>query len=128
MNNRKGLTLIETTVSLVVIAIIGYAFMSVFIGSSVRSVDVDVFLVAQSLGEERVEETLAQSYSAVTDEAQTNFSGDLNSYSYTIKVSNVSAEALDTIVGYDSGYKKFWVMINHAQLTGPVTLEALKVN
>lgn len=128
MNNRKGLTLIETTVSIVVIAIIVYSFMAVFIGSSVKSVDVDVFLVAQSLAEEKAEETLAKSYSAITDEAQTNFPGELNSYSYAIAVANVSAEALDTIVGYDSGYKKIWTMIGHAQLTGPVTLEALKVN
>lgn len=128
MMNRSGFTLVETVISMVVIGIIMYAAIAIFITSSVKGVSVEVFTVAQSLAEGKLEETMAQDFGDISDEAETNFSGDLDDFSYEIVVNYVSAEALDAPVGYVTDYKKIDVMIRHSLLGNPTTLKSLRAD
>lgn len=126
MKNRSGFTMVELVIAVIVIAIVMYAVIAIFITSGVKGVNVDVFTVAQSLAEDKLEEATAQTFDDVTDEAQTNFSGELDDYSYEITVDYVSAEALDTVVASPTDYKKILIKIRHDQLASAVSLEAIR--
>lgn len=128
MRNKAGFTLVEVIVSIVVIAIIMYAAIAIFITSGVKGVNVEVFTIAQSLAEGKLEEVTAKDFGAVSSEGETNFSGDLSNYSYEIVVNYVSAEALDSAVGYVTDYKKVQVKIRHPQLGNPTQLESIRAN
>ena len=126
MINKKGFTLIELVVSMVVIATIMYAVIAIFITSGAKGVNVEIFTVAQALAENKLEEAMALDFTDVTSESQTNFTGDLSNYNYEIVVNYVSAEALDSAVGYATDYKKIKINIRHANLAGPTQLESLR--
>jgi type II secretory pathway pseudopilin PulG len=128
MKKRAGFSMVELVITVIVVAIVMYAVIAIFITSGVKGVNVDVFTVAQSLAENKLEEAMAQTFDDVTDEAQTDFSGDLDDYSYEIAVVYVTSEALDTAVASPSAYKKIQVKIRHDQLAGAVSLEAIRAN
>ncbi|KPJ65671.1 hypothetical protein AMJ44_09695 [candidate division WOR-1 bacterium DG_54_3] len=126
MINKKGFTLVELVVSVVVIAIIMYAVIAIFITSGAKGVNVEVFTVAQALAESKLEQAMALDFADVASESETNFSGDLSDYSYEIVVNYVSVEALDAAVGYATDYKKIQVKIRHSSLAAPTQLESLR--
>ncbi|MEE8638345.1 MAG: prepilin-type N-terminal cleavage/methylation domain-containing protein [Candidatus Margulisiibacteriota bacterium] len=128
MRNKRGFTLVELIISIVVIAIIMYAAIGIFVASGAKGVNVEVFTVAQSLAENKLEQAMAQDFGDVTDEAEANFSGDLNQYSYEIVMDYVSGEALDTPVGSPTDYKKIRVLIRHDLLGAPTSLESIRAN
>lgn len=125
---KKGITLIEVIISIVVIAIIMYSSVQVFVSSGAKGANVEVFSVAQSLAENKLEECIGKSFAYISSEAQTSFSSPLNSYSYQIVVNYVSKEALDASVGYTTSYKKITVQIRHPSLSNPTTLESIRIN
>ncbi len=125
---KQGFTLVEIIMAMAVIAIIMYSVIAVFITSGARGVNVEVFTVAQSLAEGKLEENMAHSFSDVSDEVETNFSGDLGDYSYEIVVNYVSPEALDLPVAFVTDYKKIQARIRHPQLEGAISLEAIRAN
>ena len=128
MIRNKGFTLVELVVAMVVIAIVMYAAIAIFITSGAKGVNVEVFTVAQSLAEGKLEEAMARNFGDITLESETNFTGDLSSYSYEIVVDYVSAEALDTPVASVTEYKKIQVKIRHPKLGNPTQLESLRAD
>ncbi|MEA3492765.1 MAG: type II secretion system protein [Candidatus Margulisiibacteriota bacterium] len=126
MKNKRGFSLIEVVISITVLAIVLYALIAVFITTGVKGVNVEIFTVAQSLAEGKLEETMALSFNNVTSESETNFSGNLSDFSYEIISNYVSGEALDTPVGYSTDYKKIEVLIRHPDLGIPTTLESIR--
>ena len=128
MKGRSGFTLIELTITVVVIAIVMYVVIAIFITSGVKGVNVDVFTVAQSLAEDKLEEAMSMDFDDITDEAEVNFSGDLDDFSYEIVVDYVSPEALDTPVGSATDYKKVQILIRHDQLGKPTSLESIRAS
>jgi prepilin-type N-terminal cleavage/methylation domain-containing protein len=128
MKNRKGLTLIETIISIVIIAIVMYAGISIFITAGFRGVDVEVFTVAQSLAEGKLEEVIAENFDNINDISETSYAGDLSSFSYEVVVDYVEGTALDAPVAYSTDYKKIRVLIRHPKLANPVMLETIKAD
>ena len=125
---RKGLTLVEVIISMVLIAIIMYSSIQVFISSGAKGANVEVFSVAQSLAENKLEGRLGRTFASISSEAQTAFSTDLSNYSYEIVVNYVSKEALDAPVAYTTNYKKITVLIRHPSLSRPTSLESIRIN
>ena len=125
---KKGFTLVELVIAMVIIAIIMYAAIAIFVASGARGVNVEVFTVAQSLAEDKLEQAMAQDFDDATDEAEANFSGDLNQYSYEIVMDFVSGEALDTVVGSPTDYKRIRVSIRHDLLGAPTSLESIRAD
>ena len=123
-----GFTLVETIMAVAVIAIVMYAVIAIYITSGIRGVNVEVFTVAQSLAEGKLEESMAQTFEALSSVGQTGFSQDLSDYSYRIAVNYVSAEALDTPVASVTEYKKIQVKIRHPKLGNPTQLESLRAD
>jgi prepilin-type N-terminal cleavage/methylation domain-containing protein len=128
MKNKKGFTLIEVIISMVVIAIVMYAAIAIFITSGAKGANVEVFTVAQSLAEGKLEEAMAHEFADVSSEAEINFTGDLSNYSYEIISNYVSGEALDSAVGSATDYKKIQVLIRHSKLANPIQLESIRTN
>ena len=60
--NLKGFTLVEVIVSLVIIAVVMYAAIAVFITSGAKGVNVEIFTVAQSLAEDKLEEAMVHDF------------------------------------------------------------------
>lgn len=125
---KKGFTLIELIVSVAVLAVIMYSVIAIFITTGAKGVNAEVFSVAQSLAEDKLEEMMGKGFSAISSEAQTYFDGDLQEFSYEITVSYVSKEALDVPVGSATDYKKIQVRVNHSKLGNPASLEAVRAN
>lgn len=125
---RLGFSLVELVIAVVVIAIVMYAVIAIFITSGFRGVNVEVFTVAQSLAENKLEEAVAQDFDDITAEAETSFGGELANYSYEITVDYVSGEALDTAVGFATDYKRIRVAIRHSQLSSPTYLEGIRAD
>ena len=128
MKNKNGFTLIETVISVAIIAIVMYALIAIFITSGTKGMNVEVFTVAQSLAEGKLEQAMAQDFGEVTSESETNFTGDLSAYSYEILVDHVSAEVLDSPVGYATDYKRIEVRIRRSLLDSPTKLKSLRSN
>lgn len=125
---KKGFTLVEVIVSMVIIAVIIYAAIAIFITSGAKGASVEIFTVAQSLAEGKLEEAMARDFEDVASVEETNFSGDLGSYSCEILSSYVSGEALDTAVAGATDYKKVQVKIRHPKLANPIQLESIRAN
>ncbi|MBN2057496.1 MAG: type II secretion system protein [Candidatus Saganbacteria bacterium] len=125
---KRGFTLVEVVISMVVIAIVMYASLSIFINSGARESNVEVFTVAQTLAEDKMEETMAKEFTAISDEAASALGGDLGDFSSSVSVAYVTPEALDTAVTGPTNYKRINVRIEHALLGRPASLECIKVS
>ena len=110
------------------IGIIVYASFSVLINSSFKSVNVEIYTVAQTLAEDKLEEMLARDFAGLSAEAESAFSGDLNAYTYQVVTNYVTAETLDAPTTEATDYRRIQVMIRHPKMVNPVTLEAIKAD
>lgn len=128
MKHKSGFTIVEIVLSLLIIAVVMYASISIFITAGVKGVNVEIFTAAQTLAEDKLEEAMASDFADVTSEAQANFSGDLSEYSHQLTVNYVSVEALDAPVPAATDYKKIIVSIRHPQLAKPTSLECIRGN
>lgn len=127
--NRKGFTLIEVVISMVVIAIIMYSVIAVFITAGVRGVNVEVFTVAQSLAEGKMEEMMALQYAAIQP-TEADFDVDLSAYHYQVEVDFVPPDDFDREppLGEDQGYKRITVIITHPKLEAGITLQSVRAD
>ena len=126
MIKRKGFTLVEVIVSVSVVAIVMYALIAVFITAGIKGVNVEVFTVAQSLAEGKLEEISAFNFAGITGESETNYTGDLSGFSYEVVVDYVASGDLDSPVGYETNYKRIRVQIRHPKLTNPAQFESIR--
>lgn len=125
---QRGFTIVELVITVVVLGILMYALISIFITAGFRGVNVDTFTVAQSLAENKLEEVSSRDFEAISSEAETNFSGDLDDYSYEFVVNYVTPEALNAATTLETDYKRIKVLIRHSQLAVPASLEGIKTN
>jgi prepilin-type N-terminal cleavage/methylation domain-containing protein len=134
VRDKKGFTLVEIIASVVVIGIIIYAVFSIFITSGFRSVNIEIYTVAQTLAEGKLEEMMARDFTTRVTTGETSFpAGDLGNYSYEVVGKYVTPEALDAPVADEMddppySYKKIQVMIRHPKLIHPVTLESIRAD
>lgn len=126
MRKHKGFSLIEIIISITILAIVLYSLIAVFITTGVKGVSVEVFIVAQSLAEGKLEEAMALPFDNITSESETNFSGNLDEYSYEIIRNYVSREVLDISAGEETDYKKITVLIRHSELNNPIILKSMR--
>lgn len=125
---KRGFSLVELIIALVLLAIIMYGALAIFINSGVKGVNVEVFSVAQTLAEDKLEEVMSRDFGWVSSEAQTSFSGNLSSFSAQLIVSYVASGELNTGVVGPTDYKKVTVQIRHPLLSNPTTLESIRAN
>ena len=127
--NKKGFTLIEVVISMVIIAIIMYAVISVFITAGVRGVNVEVFTIAQSLAEGKLEEIMSKPYADIVPSGG-DFGGDLTQYQYQVEVDFVLPDNFDLEppLGESQGYKRIEVLIDHPNLENTIVLKSVRAD
>lgn len=128
MKNKRGFTLVEVIIAIVVIGIFMYAGMEVLINSGKSSVTTDSIVVAQSLAEEKMEEIMSKPYALVSSEASTPFTGGFSSYASSVNVDWVSDSDLDASTGSNTGYKRIRVSVSTPLLSAPVMLESIRTD
>ena len=128
MKTRQAFTLIETVITITVIAVVVYAVIPIFATAGMKGVDLEVFNVAQSLAQGKIEEKMSLVFSSISSKSETNYPSDLSEYSYEVVVDYVSAEALNAVAGAPTDYKKIQVIIRNPNLANPTELTTLMVD
>ena len=126
---RKGMTLVETIMAIVVIAIAFYTLIAVYATVSQRNGKIETIDEKLYLAQEKMEEYLALPFSSVVTVNPTTFeSVNFRDYRYQIIVTTVATSDLSTAVGA-SPYKKVRVQLWGGQYdaTGTVELTSLAV-
>jgi type II secretory pathway pseudopilin PulG len=120
---RKGFSLVELLIILLLLAIIGYVVSIVYITSGPRGEDVRTLKVAQTLAEEKLSEVLAQEFAEVLSKKETKFTGEHKKFSYEVVVEQVPG---DEVEGGEVPQKNIKVIIRHPALTEFIQLEGTK--
>ena len=128
MKKSKGFTLIEAIVTIVIIGIFLTAGIGVFVNSGKTSSVTQNITVAQSLAEGHMEQVMANSYTNITSEAVTAFTGNLSQFSYQTVVNYVTQANLDTTSATDTGYKRIRVLISSTNLPSSVQIESIRAS
>ena len=92
---RKGFTLIELTIAIIVVAIAFYAIISVFVSVAPRNVNAEDLSKASYLANRILEERSTKTFSSVTSEATTAFSAPFSNFNYQVNVNYVSTSEPD---------------------------------
>ena len=127
---KKGMTLIEVIMAIVVIAIAFYTLIAVYATVSQRNGRAETINEKLYLAQEKIEEYLAKPFSSVVTVNPTTFeSSGFRDYTYRIIVTAVATSDLNTVVGA-SPYKKVRVQLWGGQYDalGTVELTSLAVN
>jgi prepilin-type N-terminal cleavage/methylation domain-containing protein len=106
---RKGFTLIELTIAIVVVAIAFYAIISVFSSVAPRNVSAEDLSKATYLANRVLEERSAKSFSGITSEAATNFASPYANFIYQVTVTYASTAEPDNISASATILKKLSV-------------------
>lgn len=119
--NKKGFTLIETVIGIVVIGIIALGLFSAFTGVFTNACRDEVLTVAVSLAKGEMERVAHLAFSAINSTPDTNFQGNFSNYSCQVIVSQVPF-APDTLQ-----YKQVEVLVANS-LVGDVSLKTIVTN
>ncbi|MBN3032904.1 MAG: type II secretion system protein [Candidatus Saganbacteria bacterium] len=87
---RSGMTLIETTLALVIMAIAFYSLIAVFVTLAPRNVRVEDINAKVYLAQGKLEEYLTRGYSITSKGPSTFETASLKNYRYQIIVTNVT--------------------------------------
>lgn len=118
-SRRKGFTLIEMAMTIVVLGIAVITIMSMFIESSKQSVVCEVTAVATGLAEGKMEEVLRNSFTNVNSQATTAFSSPFEAYSSSVVVDYVNGSDFSHS-GSNTEYKKVTVTVSHSAISNVV--------
>jgi len=122
-HKRAGLTLVETAIGITIISIAFYAIISIFINLVPRAMEAEKIHVKVFLAQERMEEYLVRSFSAITNEAPANFGGDFSLYWNRIEVAYVNPDNLNFPITGTSEIKNVKVKVWGGTATAAGTIE-----
>ena len=126
--NRKGFTLIEAVLTIVILAASFVALSQLFSETTVDNIDADIATVSTLLARETMAETMAQDFADVVNVTATSYSGNFASYSYQVSVGYVDAADLNTTVAGPTDYKRVTVTVANTDWPGNITLNGLKAD
>ena len=125
---KRGFTLIEVVISMVIIAIVMYAVIAVFITSGSKGVNVEVFTIAQSLAEGKLEQVMALPYASIETESEKPFTDELEAYTYEVSWAWVEPGNFDKDSVTDQGYIRVLVKIRHPNLDSSIQLQSVRAD
>lgn len=122
--SKRGFSLIEMIIAIVVIGIAFYALISVFITVAPRNVNVEDITKATHLAFEKIEETTVKSFPGIDSVGATSFTGDFSQFQYQVIVDYVTSSEPDVIAPGATDYKRVKVR-TWGGLSGTVELVTL---
>jgi len=129
MKNKRGFSLIELVIAIVIISTCAIGVAIMFQEASSGSYIAVVMTVATALAEEKMEETLRLGYSSASSVSSTAFASPFDDYTYEVIVHYVDESDLDTSVDPTvTDYKNVEVQISHAVIDQAVVLNSVLAN
>ena len=125
---KKGFSLIELVIAIALLGIVMYSLITIYITTGLKGSTAAIYTVAQYLAAEKLEQTLGGSFALVTNQAQTNFTGDLNQYTFQISFNYTTPADFNASVTGPTDYKKVAVLIRHPRLGSPLELAVIRAN
>ena len=119
---KKGVTLIELIISIVIMSIAFYSLINVFTTVAPGDINVRTLTIGTHLLNEKMEEVMLKSYTGIATQAATSFNSPFNNYQYRVVVDYVSSSEPDVVSGTDKGCKRVKLQVWGAKLN---TLEAV---
>jgi Tfp pilus assembly protein PilV len=110
LRQRPGLSMIETIVAMVVIAIAFSSLAAVFVTLTPRSFRIENINQKVYLAQGKMEEVLAKGYGITSIAATTFETASLKSYKFQVIVTNVATSNLDSVVA-SSPFKRVEVRV-----------------
>ena len=108
---KKGVTLVELIISIVIMAIAFYALINVFTTIAPQDVDVRSLTVGTHLLNEKMEEVMLKNYTGLATQAATSFNSPYNDYKYQVVLDYVTSSEPDVVSGTDTGFKRVKVRV-----------------
>lgn len=125
---KKGFSLIELIISIVIISIAALSIAFLYQQALTGSLEVRELTVATGLAKEKMEEVLLSSFSGVDDIPETSFSAPFSNYNYEVDVCYVQDTDLDTCVDpTTTDYKKVEILLS-CDVNQLVSLKTLFTN
>lgn len=131
MKTKKGFTLIELVVSMIVIGIAFYGLMSVLSDVTIKNTSGQELLKAGFLAEEVMEEMMMEGKdfsTEVLDVSLQSFSAPFSGFSYSVDVEYVNSSNLNLSTTEATDYKRIEVTVSGEAVSYPVTLVTVKAN
>ncbi|MDI6731760.1 MAG: type II secretion system protein [Candidatus Margulisbacteria bacterium] len=123
---KKGFTLVELIMAVVVAGIAVYALIGLFINTTSKNAGMEDVSIAAQLAEGKLEAVSSQSYDNISSEALSSFGGSFGDFYSQVIVINVASSELNTSVGAgDTGYKKITVYVSGGTLTSSLEISTL---
>ncbi|MEK6733474.1 MAG: type II secretion system protein [Candidatus Omnitrophota bacterium] len=125
---KKGFTLIETIISIVVIGIAFLGLLAVFTGVYTNAVYDDAMTIATMLAKGEMERVIGLGFAGVSDQNRDSplaFSGNFSSYSWQIRVDAVPIAIADDPTM--TNYKQVEARVTNS-ITGSVSLKTIVTN
>lgn len=104
--NKKGYTLIEFVIAIIVISIAFYAIIAVFINAAPRSVNVEDMARAEYLASRVLEETVAKGFQNISCVPAAAFPAPFQNFASETTVTFVTSTEPDVASLYETNYKK----------------------
>jgi len=125
--DKKGFTLVETLMTMVIMGIVLAPFSVLTVNVMVRNVRSQATATAVALAEAETERVTSLRFSLVNDEASASFTAPFNGFTKEIVVDYVNPDALDTPVVGPTDYKRIRVRVTSAT-ADTITLTTLVAN
>jgi len=125
--NRKGFTLVETVMTMIILGIVLTPFSVLTTNVIARNVRSQASATAVALAESEMERVTSLRFSLVNDEALSSFSAPFNGFTKEIAVDYVNPNALDTPVAGPTDYKRIQIKVSSAT-ADTITLTTLVAN
>lgn len=129
---RKGFSLIEALLVMIVIAIAFFGFGFLYGNITQQALTVDLTLVATKLAREKLDQTIQlkadSGYSAVTTQASEAVTSGSYSFTRRVEVDYLSPDDFSA-AAYDTSYKRVRVVVSWGEAAGEsVTLTTMVTN
>lgn len=125
---KKGFTLIETIISIVVIGIAFLGLLAVFTGVYTNAVYDDAMTITTMLAKGEMERAIGLGFASVSDQNRDSplaFSGNFSNYSWQIRVDAVPIAIADDATM--TNYKQVEARVTNA-IAGSVSLKTIVTN
>lgn len=125
---NRGFSIIDATLSIVLISFSYVTLGSVLSWTSLKSADLEIANTALLLARGKMAQETALSFGSVADVSATNFGGDFSKYQYVVNVDYVDASDLNTSVTGPTDYKRIEVIVSATGWNGSIKIYDLVTN